>query len=253
VNTFLQPKPLFSPRRYPRAPIKEALIDLRVSLPPSITVDTLENIRNEIKAEYPAMKKRLYVEGEFSAGDQVGTSAKQRHMGFVFYSADGSYVFQARLDGFTFSRLAPYEHWENLRAHAKRYWAVYQRYAKPIDIHRVAVRYINQIDIPAVEVDFDEYFLTTVKIGPRLPQVLSQLVMQLQLPQPDLNAMTILTQTMVPPAQPNTASVILDIDVFVDDVQMSDEDAWNLLEALRVRKNDFFEGSITDKTRELFT
>ncbi len=32
----------------------------------------------------------------------------------------------------------------------------------------------------------------------------------------------------------------------------SDDEVWALLEALRNRKNEFFEGCITDKTRELF-
>jgi len=45
--------------------------------------------------------------------------------------------------------------------------------------------------------------------------------------------------------------VILDLDVFKGEADMvSDEDVWGLLETLRNRKNEFFEGCITDKTRE---
>ena len=246
------PQSLFEPRRYPRAPIKEALIDLQVTLPRDVTIETLQLIHKEIQADYPNTKKRMFVEGELSTGDQVGASAKQRHMGFAFYSANNQYVFQARLDGFTFSRLAPYDSWEDLRERAKKYWAIYRKYAPPIHVHRIALRYINQINIPNRPVEFDDYFLTIPKIGPKLPQALGQFLMQLQLPQPDLEALAIVTQTMAPPPTPEYISVILDIDLFVQQQQMSDEEAWTLVEALRIRKNDLFEGSITDKTRELF-
>jgi uncharacterized protein (TIGR04255 family) len=59
---------------------------------------------------------------------------------------------------------------------------------------------------------------------------------------------------MVSPPRPLFASVVLDIDVFKPDAGLSsDSEAWSLLELLRDRKNDFFEGCITDKTRSLFT
>ena len=245
-------QPRFLPRRYPHAPIKEAIIDLQVKSPPGLTVEQLQRIHKEIEADYPTSKKRIFMEGELTGGEQVGASAKQSHTGFLFYSANGLYVFQARLDGFSFSRLAPYESWENLRDQARKYWALYQRYVSPVHIHRIALRYINQINIPRRDVDFDDYFLTIPKIGPQLPQSLSQFLMQLQLPQPDLDALAIITQTMVPPPTPHEVSVILDIDIFAQREELSDDDAWVLVEALRIRKNDFFEGCITDKTRELF-
>ncbi len=252
VSAALQLKPLFPHRRYPRAPIKEALIDLQVTLPAGITVETLEGIHKVIQADYPMARKRVFVEGEFSAGEQVGASTKQRHLGFAFYSADKLHVFQARLDGFTFSRLAPYDSWENLRDQARQQWKLYKRYTSPVHIRRVALRYINQINIPSQQVDFDDYFLTIPKIGQQLPQTLSHFLMQLQLPQADLDALAIVTQTLAPSLDANTVSVILDIDIFAQGQEMPDERAWSLVEDLRVRKNDLFEGSITDRTRELF-
>jgi len=228
------------------------LIDLQVALPPQVTIETLGRIHKEIQTEFPIMKKRMFMEAELSAGEQVGASAKQKHLGFAFYNGTNEYVFQARLDGFTFSRLAPYDSWEDLRSQAQRYWDLYRQYTSAVHIHRVALRYINQINIPKRQIDFDDYFLTIPKIGPKLSQALGQFLMQLQLPQPDLGALAIVTQTLTPPQTAEQVSVILDVDIFVQQQQMSDDDAWTLVESLRVRKNDLFEGSITDKTRELF-
>lgn len=248
--------PVFPHRRYPQAPITEALIDLRVAIPAEITIENLIRIHDEIRDAFPKSQERFIFEGQLSGGPQVGASARQTRLGYGFYSDDNRYIFQARLDGYTFSRLAPYESWEDLRDNAKRYWAVYRRYATPLYVNRIAVRYINQINLPGPRVDFDDFFLTIPKIGPTLEQELGQFLMQLQIPQPDLDALAIVTETMAPPADSQALSilsVILDIDIFVEHKTMSDVDVWNLLEALRIRKNDVFEGSITDKTRELFS
>ena len=64
--------------------------------------------------------------------------------------------------------------------------------------------------------------------------------------------MLILTETTVPSSVPNGSAVVLDIDVFKEADMISDDVVWELLEMLRARKNQFFEGCITQKTRDLF-
>ena len=238
---------------YQNAPISEALIDIRVELPITVTPDTLESIYDVVKEHYPRKEKRLYVQGQFSLGEEVGALAKQTLMGYVFSSKDGKQILQARLDGFTFSRLKPYGTWLTLRDESRGLWNIYRDLVKPSMINRIAVRYVNQIDIPLQHIDYKDYFRTTPEVSPDLPQGLSGFFMQLQFPQPSFNGMLILTQTAIPPMVPGTTSVILDLDVFKASTKMvSEEELWTLLEALRNRKNEFFEACITDKTRELF-
>jgi uncharacterized protein (TIGR04255 family) len=189
------------------------------------------------------------VQGQFSAGDEIGASATQTEMGFAFSSGDGKQILQARRDGFTFSRLRPYGSWPELRDEAHRLWHVYREAVNPEKITRVAVRYINQIDIPLAATDYKEYFRTIPEVSPDLPQGLSGFLMQLQFPQTDFWGMLVLTQATLPYA---TNSVILDLDVFKVTTMVSDEDLWGMIETLRDRKNEFFEGCITERTRALF-
>lgn len=106
------------------------------------------------------------------------------------------------------------------------------------------------------ELDYKDYFYTTPEVSPKLSQAISGFFMQMNFPQPAIDGMLILTQTVVPPPGPNLHSVILDLDVFkVGDLTVIDEMwviMWVILDKLREIKNEFFEGSITDKTRELF-
>ena len=239
--------------QYEHAPITEALIDIRVELPQGISLESLEALHSEVKDRYPGKKKRIYIEGQFSAGNEVGATARQTVMGFALSTENGKQVFQVRLDGFTFSRLRPYGNWIELRDEGRQLWEIYRRVASPRKITRVAVRYINQIDIPIPAIDYKDYFLTTPEVSPSLPQDLSGFFMQLQFPQADFGGLLILTQTSVVPPGPGMNSVVLDLDVFKDQLEItSDDEVWGLLEKLRVRKNEFFEGCLTDKTRELF-
>ncbi len=142
--------------QYENAPITEALIDIRVQRRDSLTLDKLESLYHAVKDKYPGKTSRIYVEGRFSAGSEVGASAKQTQMGFAFSTTEGRQIFQVRLDGFTFSRLRPYGNWNDLRDEAGRLWNLYREVANPLKTTRVAVRYINQIDIPLLIFDYKE-------------------------------------------------------------------------------------------------
>jgi uncharacterized protein (TIGR04255 family) len=76
--------------------------------------------------------------------------------------------------------------------------------------------------------------------------------MQLQIPQDDIDAMLVLNEAFEPQQDPDIVSVILDIDLFRDvHLPGDEEELWALFEQLRERKNEVFEASITDRTREL--
>lgn len=240
-------------KHYHKAPITEGLIDIKVKLPGDIDLESLDAISQKVKSEFPTKEDRNLFEGRFMAGPQVQATAQKTKLGYLFRSVDGKRVIQARLDGFTFSRLKPYESWDSLRDEAKRLWAVYRQIARPVQITRVAVRYINQIDIPLPNSDFKDYFRTFPEVSPDLPQSVRAFLMQLQIGQEDLDALLVLTQTSVPPPAPNFASIILDIDLFRQNCKLeSDDEVWTLLESFRDRKNEIFEGCITDKARQLF-
>src|ERR1700722_10937730 len=111
---------------YENAPISEALIDIRVHVPNAISLEALESMHARIKDDYPRKEMRSYIQGQFSMGEAVGAAATRTPMGYAFSSADGKQIVQARLDGFTFSRLKPYGTWSNLRDESRRLWDIYR-------------------------------------------------------------------------------------------------------------------------------
>lgn len=242
------------PRYYNQAPISEAVIDLRVNLPENTPLDLLANIHPEVKSDYPERGEQHRVLGAMSFGNQVNTSATQKHIGYVFSNPESKQLFQARLDGFTVGKLAPYHGWDLFRAEAVRLWNIYRMATHPLAITRIAVRYINRLDLPLPSGDLEEYLKTAPRTSPDLPQALSGFFMQLQVPQDDLKAMLVLNEALVPPPSADSVSVLLDIDLFrVVDLPADEEGVWALLDQLRLRKNEVFEACITDRTRELIS
>ena len=241
-----------SPPHYSKAPLTEAVLDIRVELPSEITLQKLRDIQVGEEENYPRREDSIIVVGQVSMGAQVGASAKQTPNGYRFVSQDNRQIFQARTDGFTFNRLAPYETWESFRDEARRLWEIYRPIANPKNISRLALRYINRLDLPLPLKDFKDYLRTFPEISSDMSQGLSGYFMQLQLPQPDLEAMLHLNQTLIPPPTPNFVSVVLDLDLFCkDNVPSEDQEIWKRFEILRTRKNEVFEACITNKTRRL--
>ena len=239
-------------RHYSKAPITEAIIDLRVTLPEGFSTEQLAAIQTHIRNRFPE-KEPIHVGSLlFEAGPSIKIEAARQQNGFLFRSGDGRRVFQATLSGFTFNRLAPYTSWEEFSSEARNLWDIYKEVCRPSSVNRAAVRYINRLDLPGPLLDFKDYLRTIPEVSPDLPQGLSTFFMQLQIPQEDLNCMLIINEAFTPPTSPELVSVLLDIDLFREQVwQTDDEEIWNFLEQLRHRKNDVFHACITDKTREL--
>jgi uncharacterized protein (TIGR04255 family) len=239
-------------RRYSRAPITEAMIDLRVSPSQEATLAALTALHANIAENYPNKEALLVVQGEMRAGASVGATASQTQVGFAFASSDSRQIIQARLDGFSFSRLAPYEHWEVFRDEAMRLWEIYQAIMSPTAINRLAVRYINRLDIPLPFRDFKDYLRTFPEIPSDLSESISGYFMQLQIPKPEIEANLVLNQGVIPLPDDSVVSVLLDIDLFrfCDDLS-NDSSFWDILEVLHEGIDQIFEACITDEMREL--
>lgn len=237
---------------YSNAPITEALIDIQVTLPDEVTVSDLARVEIGEEVGYPNRQNRFDVEGQIAFGEQVGTSTRQTHVGYNFLASDERQIVQVRSDGFTFSRLAPYDCWETFRGEARRLWELYRAVAKPVSTTRVAVRYINRLEIPLPIEDFKDYLRTVPEVSPDLSQELNGYLMQLAIPQEDIDSVVLLNEALLSPPSKDVVSVLLDIDLFREiKSPIEDEELWTLLEQFRLRKNKVFEACITERTREL--
>ena len=238
---------------YAHAPISEAVLDIQTQ---DLECE-LEALRalGEETPEFSEIREinKNELQFNFQADSAVPVTEGRRSLhGFQFWSADKTKVWQARRNGFSVSHLHPYQSWESLMDETKRLWSLFRSRTSATPT-RLAVRYINRFDIPNTSrVNFADFFRLIPNIPPELDTGLAGFLMQLNLPQIDLESVAVVTQTPSAPTQPNTASIILDIDLFRDrNVPQEDEQIWALFEQFRIRKNHIFEMSLHESAREL--
>ncbi len=236
---------------YNKAPIIEASIDLRVILPERTD---LSKVNKLIKNDYPREEAIDNNTTTIRLEKQHTTvSTAHQNIGYKLSAADGKFIAQIKNNGFTFNILENYKNWEDFHAEANRIWKIYCEELAPIRVSRVALRYINRIDIPASKFNLEEYFNTYPHVFKNNTADLSALFMQVQIPQSE-GGIAILNQTATNPPSPGYTSILLDIDVFdLKNFKPNDKELWERIELLRKQKNIIFEESITDKTRELFS
>lgn len=242
-------------RHLDRAPIREAIIDLKVA--PATHLQALAPLYESLKDRFPKQEEiRESAFGFEVRPTEIRTKAiEQGIRGRRLSSADGRYVLQLRIDGFTFSRLPPYDTWETMSAEAKPLWESYVSHSSAQKVTRASVRYINLMELPVPITDFKEYLAAPPEVPAALPQEIGGFFSRVVLLHREWDVAAFVTQALETSVG-NKAQVILDIDVFRDvkdrDWLTTDPSVWTTLERMRNFKNVVFFESITEKTAELF-
>jgi len=237
------------------APIREAIIDLKVA--PAVDLTKLEALFESLKKTFPKQElMRLATFGlEFGPLELRPSRIEGTVHGRRLVSADERYIVQLRVDGFTFSRLPPYEKWEVMREAAKPLWEKFLEHSGAAKVTRAAVRYINVLDLPIPINDFKDYLCAPPEIPQSLPQDLGGFFSRIVIVHRELDAAAVVTQALETSFE-DKVQVILDIDVFREakqrDWAVNDPSVWDTLERMRNFKNQIFFESITEKTAELF-
>jgi len=243
------------PRPLSRPPIREALVDIRIAADPAIDATLLETLRLRLSADYPHADERREVKAELriEAGKLLPPSAQDLGFhGLVFSTADKTRHAQFRRDGLTLNHLGSYSGADPLIVEALRLWDMYREVVKPVGVTRIAMRYINQLELPYRQGDDFSRFLTG---APQMPagapqQVSSFLARMVAHDPPDV---VIVTQKLEHVPVEKTTPVILDVDAFRPEALSPDREGLEgVLRGLRILKNRVFFALLTDEAVGLY-
>lgn len=243
---------------YLKAPIVEAIVDIQVKMAEGFSHTSFNAVHSELSERFPTKSPIQMVQMGMGPDAQMEgalqLSSSKTDLGLRLTSKDNSRILQVRENGFTFSHLPPYTSWETLRTEAREVWRIFVELCKPQMVVRCALRFVNRIDIPKLSVELHDYFYLYPEIPKGIPQDVSGMFMQLQMPQKDLEGIAIINQAVAEPISPGTVSILLDFDLFrVHEYAPGDEAIWQYLDKLRDRKNELFEACITEETRRLIS
>lgn len=240
-----------------KAPIVEAVIDFRVKLPSDFKLDAFQPLRAQLAKDYPGFEEQHIVEQmikrEAGSAAELSTRFSGTH-GYRLSSSDGRNVVQLRRDGFTFSRLSPYTRWDQVFAEAWRLWSLYVDAAKPIEVSRIAVRYINRMLFPLPFTSPEEYLKAPPATADDWPAEMSAFLTRVVMHEAKSDVTVSVIQALEPqvPGQSEVA-IIFDIDAY-EDVTMRADDV-TIAERfgnLREMKNRVFFKGLTTKAIDLF-
>lgn len=236
-------------------PIKEAVIDIRALLPDDFDITTIfDDVKND-EVNYPAIEatQRSGLEFGFKKGQQIVKADEVETFGYRLWSSDRKQIALMTREGFTFSRLSPYTNWENFESEAKRLWDSYEKYTSPISVTRLAVRYINRLEIQNDKIHLSEILTTPPSIPDDLSVSFEGFLNRVIIRDVESGYRAIVTQAPSNDMTSGNPSIILDIDAFYenrDGIIISN--IWTLINDLRMFKNDIFFKSVTDKQMEVY-
>ena len=137
----------------PRAPIVEAVLHWQSA--PSIEF-VEETLREQLSDEFPDYD----IAPQHNIEAALTGSSKRMEFkhstdweGFRLTKKENyqpALVCQFKKDGLVFSRLAPYQNWDEFMPQAVRFWEKFAEIGEPQEIARLSTRYISQIPISTV-------------------------------------------------------------------------------------------------------
>lgn len=242
--------------KYAKAPVAEAVIDIRAAVGAGVSADDFRSLVSQLAEQFPSSAPMQNF--EMGVEQEIGQEAKfhtaHAYIGQRLQTADARRVLQLRLDGFTYSWLAPYDTWDAFKAEARELWNQFSVIGKHKVANRLAVRFINRINLSDPRpIELKRYF----NIMPKMPETLGGDVdtffMQLQISMNECTpgARAIINFAGNEASEKIHSELILDFDVFIESEFACNNDfIWTKIDGLRTCKNVLFESCITNDLRE---
>lgn len=237
------------------APIVEAVIAWRARAGVLLENDAFRHALGQQLPDYPILKDLSLQRVRLQFAESVQESRSDTWTGIRAESADKLHIAQLTRDGLLFSRLQPYQSWQQFRTEAIRVWRVYETIARPLEISRLAVRFINRISIATDDLQGEKVLQTPPQPPRGLALNLHSYLHQDTWTVPGYPYTVIIRKTIQTPRESamGEAGLILDIDAFtVEAFAVNEALTENRLAQMRWLKNKVFFSSITPEALEMF-
>ena len=237
-----------------KAPIVEAVISVQAR--PRVAWDeqtVLEAIKPKLP-DYPRITTHNLVQQEIKSRPGNPPHTIFQDLGWKgtrFYSDDDKHIAHFNRDGFAFSRLQPYDGWEQFTGEAMRLFPLFVEVAKPLEVHQMTLRYVNRIELPPHDLQFEDYVDPTLRPPKNLHLPFSNFFHQdtFAVPGHDYAIGIIRTIQGIPDQGAKSIGIILDITVSTSrPFDLRQDLIEHRLAEMRCLKNRAFYGSITKKT-----
>ncbi len=242
-------------KRYKNPPLIEALCEFYFAPEISQDFDSIINLLYEkIQNGFPK-RYRLQLQASQINIDTSGTpEITAQLLPLVrFQSSTEQVLIQIGQNLLTVNHLKPYTSWEEFLPSVEMGFNAYREVVKPKTINRVALRYINRIEIASNRIDLENYFDFRPFIKQKLLQDLSAFNLGIQIPREEARDALNIQLASIESGSPTIVAIMLDLTYSL--VKSENVKLDNITEWLSIAHNhieDAFEACITDQLRNKF-
>jgi uncharacterized protein (TIGR04255 family) len=242
-------------KTYKNPPLIEALCEFYFAPETSQDFDRIINLLYaKIQTGFPK-RDRLQLQASQITLDTAGIpEITQQLLPLVrFQSNSEPVLIQVGQNLLTVNHLKPYISWEEFLPSVEMGFHAYREVVKPTIIHRIALRYINRIEITSDRIHLEDYFEFRPFIGQKKLQDLAAFTLGIQIPHEGARDMLNIQLASVDSGTSNTVAIILDLTyslVKQGAITLDDISEW--LTNAHSHIEDAFEACITDQLRSLF-
>ncbi len=214
-------------------------------------------LADELKDEFPIKEHRRDFEAtiEIKDGKLVSKRVDSSAFGGVrVANVDHTVYVQFRPDGFTLNNRKTYMGGDQLIDKALMLWEMLIERATPKLVSRVALRYINRLELPLQDGDQFTRFLTSPPDLPEgAPQAVSQFLSRVVAHDEQREATAVVVQQLKPKKEGQLIAITVDVDVFrMGGFPVDVAVLVKSLESLRALKNETFFSLLTDEAVSLY-
>ncbi len=246
-----------SHERYAHPPIVEAVVEFRFAGGLEVSDELLASLRAALSQDYPGetrISNQIQMQAQLGEAGLSAAAQSSVHK-FLFPSADGLRLVGVGHRSLSLHVLKPYPGWPDFKSRVETALDVYRETVAPDAIVGLAVRYIDQVVLPAdPDLILAEYFVGLPARPAAMPGGLASFHVVTQAVEPETATTAVLTLASGQRTLEGGATVLYDLNLIRDcsEPPVGFEGWQEPLDELHTRQRDIFEQSITEKTRELF-
>ncbi|MEX0710744.1 MAG: TIGR04255 family protein [Pirellulales bacterium] len=245
-------------KQYAKPPLLEVFCEFFFDLEedPSWDGFLVPRFFEAIEADFPSRKhlQAFGVQLRLDEGGQVGVERKgsptPRHR---FESHDGKTLVQVGENLLVVNQLPPYYGWERFAPRVIDCWQKYSSVWQPKRISRLALHYIDKIDIPDRQVRLENYF----NLYPTIPQVvdkpMANLAMAFEVTGDQDGDVLVASFRQLASADPTMSSFLFQWDyVSGGEIESTPEAVGSWLAAAHTLMSTYFRATMTEECEKLF-
>ncbi|MGE0133147.1 MAG: TIGR04255 family protein [Blastocatellales bacterium] len=241
-------------KKYKNPPIIEALCEFRFQ--PGLAWDMAfpERIYESVKDSFPKRKLAQSYEASVAFAPEGNRQHLKSMPRWQFLRADEKALIQVEANLLSVNHLKPYPSWPEFLPIIRQAYDAYRAIAEPKGLHRIGLRYINQIEIAGNQIVLEEYFNFFPTLNWQAPgQGFVAFSTGVHIPFDDARDILKLQMASGASNNPDALDVLLDIDYFTGKSgEVGFDQAFDWIEQAHLRVGEAFEGCITDSLRKLF-